>query len=104
MNVQIRFMGVIADIAGTKQQTLGFEQVPTLRGLLSELERQHGPEFGSRIFRNSTAPRFLQMCTRIFLNKNIVDDRALDETLPVPADGAAPPEVLVYFLPAVCGG
>jgi hypothetical protein len=104
MNVQIRFMGVIADIAGTKQQTLGFDGVPTLRGLLTELERQHGPEFGSRIFRGSSAPRLLQMCTRIFLNKHIVDDRALDQPLPVDAGAAAAPEVLVYFLPAVCGG
>lgn len=104
MDVRIRFMGVIADIAQTKQQTLAFDQVPTLRALLVELERQHGPDFGSRIFRSSTAPRMLQMCTRIFLNKNIVDNRALDETLPVSDDAAATPEVLVYFLPAVCGG
>ena len=104
MNIQIRFMGVLADIAKTKQQTLDFDKVPTLRGLLTELERQYGPEFGSRVFRGSSAPRMLQMCTRIFLNKNIVDNRALDETLPVSADAESPPEVLVYFLPAVCGG
>ena len=104
MNVNILFMGVIADITGTKKQTVQFDQIPTLRGLLTELERQSGEEFGVRIFRSSTAPRLLQMCTRIFINETIVHNTELDQSLPVPADAATSPEVLVYFLPAACGG
>lgn len=104
MNVNLLFMGVIADITGTKKQTVQFDQVPTLRGLLTELERQYGTEFGARIFRDSTAPRMLQMCTRIFVNETIVHNHELDEPLPTPADTATSPEVLVYFLPAACGG
>lgn len=104
MNVNILFMGVLADITGTKKHAVQFDQVPTLRGLLVELERQYGEDFGVRIFRDSTAPRLLLKCTRIFVNEIIMNDRELDQTLPTPADATASPEVLVYFLPAACGG
>ena len=53
MNVNMLFMGVIADITGTKKQTLQFDQVPTLRGLLNELERQYGAEFAVCGFRGT---------------------------------------------------
>ena len=104
MDVNLVFMGVIADIAGTKKQTVQFDQAPTLRGLLTELERQYGEDFGVRIYRGAAEPRLLLKCTRIFINDIIVNDRELDQTLPTPADTAAPTEVLVYFLPAACGG
>lgn len=104
MNVNLLFMGVIADITGTKKQTLQFDQVPTLRELLNELERQYGAEFAVRIYRSSVAPRVLQMCTRIFINETIVHNSELDQSLPTPANTATSSEVLIYFLPAACGG
>ena len=104
MNVDLLYMGVIADITGTKTQTLEFDQLPSLRGLLSELERQYGEDFGVRIYRSATEPRLLQKCTRIFINDIIVNDRELDQPLPPPAADAKSTSVLVYFLPAACGG
>lgn len=104
MNVNLLFMGVIADITGTKKQTLHFDQIPTLRELLNELERQYGAEFAVRIYRSSVAPRVLQMCTRIFINETIVHNNELDQSLPAPANTEASSEVLIYFLPAACGG
>lgn len=102
MKIRISFMGVIADITGTKEQTVELPAMPTLRGLLTALEEQYGTEFGVRIFRSATAPRLLQMCTRIFINRNIVTDQALDG--PLSNDANSSPEILVYFLPAACGG
>ncbi len=102
MNVRIKFMGVLADVTRTRQQTLEFGTMPTLRALLTALEERYGNEFGVRIFRSASAPRLLQMATRIFVNGNIVADPALDE--PLSKDETSSPEILVYFLPAACGG
>lgn len=104
MNVQIDFMGVIANITRTKKLALDFVDAPTLRELLAELERRYGDEFSARIFRNASAPRRLQMSTRIFINGNVVDDRALEASLPFPPEPGSSAAVLVYFLPAACGG
>ena len=104
MNLQIDFMGVIADITRTKKLALDFDDALTLRDLLDELERRYGDEFSVRIFRSSSAPRRLQMCTRIFINRKLVDDRALDAPLPSPSEPGSSAAILVYFLPAACGG
>jgi hypothetical protein len=103
MNLRVSFMGVIASVTGEKDLALAFDETPTLRGLLDELERRYGPEFGVRVWRNAKPPRLLQMCTRIFINGNLVDEKALDVPLPPsPEEGSS--EVLVYLLPAACGG
>lgn len=104
MNLRICFMGVIASLTGEKELALDLDGAPTLRGLLTQLEERYGPEFGARVYRSSTAPRLLQMCTRIFINGNLVDDTAMDRPLPSPSEPGASPEVLVYLLPAACGG
>ena len=104
MNVQIDFMGVIANITHTKKLALDFDDAPTLRELLAELERRYGDEFSSRIYRNAGAPRRLQTSTRIFINGNVVDDRALEASLPSSPEPGSSAEILVYFLPASCGG
>ncbi len=104
MDVRINFMGVIAAVTGKKELALSFTGTPTLRALIDDLEQRYGPDFGRRVYRTSTAPRRLQMCTRIFVNGRLVDDRALDESLPSPADVKSSAEVLVYLLPAACGG
>lgn len=104
MNLEIEFMGVLEDVTRARTLSLDFEQAPTLRELLADLEERYGEEFSTRIFRNATPPRRLQMGTRIFVNGNIVDDRALDTALPPPAEGKSSAAVLVYFLPAACGG
>ena len=104
MNVQIDFMGVIANITRTKKLALDFDDAPTLRELLAELERRYGDEFSSRIYRNAGAPRRLQTSTRIFINGNVVDDRALEASLPSSPEPGSSAAILVYFLPASCGG
>ena len=104
MNVQIDFMGVIANITRTRKLAMEFDAAPTLRELLAELEHRYGDEFGARIFRGADAPRRLQMATRIFINGNVVDDRALEASLPSPPEPGSSAKVLVYFLPAACGG
>lgn len=106
MNLKIEFMGVIADIAGVRKVDVacGDGQAPTLREVLENLEQRFGTEFSSRIFRSSSAPRRLQMATRIFVNLNLVNDRALDVPLSTLPDAASSPEILLYFLPAACGG
>ncbi len=104
MNVQIGFMGVIADIAKTKKLALDFDGAPTLSELLDELERRYGDEFTNRIYRNAVTPRRLQTGTRIFINNKAVDDAALATALPQPAEPGASASILVYFLPASCGG
>ena len=104
MNVQIDFMGVIANITRTKKLALDFNDAPTLSELLAELERRYGDEFSSRIYRNASAPRRLQTSTRIFINGNVVDDRALESSLPSASEPGSSATILVYFLPAACGG
>ena len=104
MNVQIDFMGVIANITRTKKLALDFDDAPTLRELLNELERRYGDEFSARIYRNASAPRRLQMGTRIFINSNLVDDGALEVSLPSPPESGSSAAIIVYFLPACCGG
>lgn len=104
MDLRICFMGVIAHLTGQRELTLRFDEAPTLRHLLHELEDRFGPEFGSRLFRSATPPRLLQMCTRIFVNGQLVDDAALDAPVSSAADDASSTEVLVYLLPAACGG
>ncbi|MCZ7562905.1 MAG: MoaD/ThiS family protein [Burkholderiales bacterium] len=102
--VHVSFMGLIAYVTKEKELALEFAATPTLRGLLEELERRYGADFGVRVFRTSTPPRRLQMCTRIFVNGNLVDEQALDAPLPLAAEPGAPPKVLVYLLPAATGG
>jgi molybdopterin converting factor small subunit len=104
MNVQIDFMGVIANITRTKKLALDFDDAPTLSELLTELERRYGDEFSARIYRNASAPRRLQTSTRIFINGNVVDDRALESSLPSASEPGSSAKILVYFLPAACGG
>ncbi len=104
MNVQIDFMGVIADITGTKKLALDFDAAPTLSGLLDELETRYGDEFTTRMYRNASTPRRLQTGMRIFINGTAVDDRALEASLPEPSAPGASASILVYFLPACCGG
>ena len=104
MNVQIDFMGGSANIPRTKKLALDFDDAPTLRELLAELERRYGDEFSSRIYRNAGAPRRLQTSTRIFINGNVVDDRALEASLPSSPESGSSAAILVYFLPASCGG
>lgn len=104
MDVRVSFMGVIANVAGEKETTLSFPQTPTLRGLVDTLEQRYGPEFGTRVYRNSSNPRRLQMCTRIFVNTRLVDDGSLDQPLALPTGARASTEILVYILPAACGG
>lgn len=100
--VRVSFMGLIAYVTKEKELALEFAATPTLRGLLEELERRYGADFGARVFRTSTPPRLLQMCTRIFVNGDLVDDKALDA--PLPAAHGTPPAILVYLLPAATGG
>ncbi len=104
MNMRVLFMGVIANFTGERELALSFNSAPTVRGLLDELERHYGSEFGARVFRTSSTPRLLQMYTRIFVNGNLVGNEDLDK--PVSAAPADKPssEVLVYLLPAACGG
>lgn len=104
MNVQIDFMGVIANITRTRKLGLDFDDAPTLRELLDELEHRYGDEFSARIYRNASAPRRLQTSTRIFINGNLADDSALEALLPSPPEPGASAAILVYFLPAACGG
>lgn len=104
MNIRVSFMGVIAQFTGEKELTLPFNEMPTLRGLFEELERRYGPKFGTHIFRTCTTPRSLQSYTRIFVNNNLVNDEALDNTIPIPPDPSSSPEILIYVLFAACGG
>lgn len=104
MQTRVSFMGVIAQLTKEKEVALAFDQPPTLRGLLDELERRYGAEFGTRLYRNADPPRRLQMCTRIFINGNLIGEDNLDQALPAPANADGSAEVLVYLLPAACGG
>lgn len=104
VTVRVSFMGLIAYVTKERELALGFAETPTLRALLEELERRYGADFGARVFRTSTAPRRLQMCLRIFVNGDVVDDAALDAPLPAPAEAGASPAILVYLLPAATGG
>lgn len=104
VTVRVSFMGLIAYVTKARELELGFPATPTLRGLLEELERRYGADFGARVFRTATAPRRLQMCLRIFVNGEVVDDAALDAPLPAPAGAGASPAILVYLLPAATGG
>jgi molybdopterin converting factor small subunit len=104
VTVRVSFMGLIAYVTKAREFELEFPATPTLRALLEELERRYGADFGARVFRTSTAPRRLQMCTRIFVNTELVDDAALDAPLPAPAETGASPAILVYLLPASTGG
>lgn len=105
VDVQITFMGVLADITKTKKLALNFGGMQTLRDILGELEDRYGEAFACRIYSSARAPRQLQMCTRIFINGNIVvDDSALDTPLPAPTKHGAATAVIVYFLPPCTGG
>lgn len=102
--LRILFMGVIANITGERELTLSVDPSRTLRDLLYSLEQRFGPEFGVRVFRNSTPPRRLQMGMRIFINKNLIDERALDQPVSMITEQQQSAEILIYFLPAACGG
>lgn len=102
VTLRILFMGVIAQFAGGKELMLDFERGRTLRELLYELERRYGEEFGARIFRSTTPPRRLQMGMRIFINRKLIDEAALEQ--PLAFESESSPEILIYFLPAACGG
>jgi hypothetical protein len=102
--LHIVFMGVIATITGERELTLAFDQSQTLRDLLYSLEQRFGPEFGARVFRNATPPRRLQMGMRIFINKNLIDERVLDQPVSMITEQQQSAEILIYFLPAACGG
>ena len=104
MNMRVMFMGVIANFTGDKEVALTFDSAPTLRGLLDELEQRYGPEFGARVFRTSSTPRLLQMYTRIFVNGHLVGAEELDKPVPAAPPGKPSSEVMVYLLPAACGG
>jgi len=103
-HLRILFMGVIANITGERELTLTIDPSRTLRDLLYSLEQRFGPEFGVRVFRNSTPPRRLQMGMRIFINKNLIDERALDQPVSMITEQQQSAEILIYFLPAACGG
>jgi molybdopterin converting factor small subunit len=104
VNLRVSFMGIISRLTGARELALEIPETATLRDLLDELERRYGPEFGQRIYRNARPPRLLQMCTRIFVNGDIVDDAALDRTVSPPRDGEESSEILVFILPAATGG
>lgn len=104
VTVQVSFMGLIAYVTKARELALEFPATPTLRGLLEALERRFGADFGARVFRTAAAPRRLQMCLRIFVNGDLVDDAALDAPLPAPAAAGASSAILVYLLPAATGG
>lgn len=104
MDARIFFMGVIANFTGERELALAFNKPPTVRGLLDELEQRYGAEFGERVFRTSTTPRLLQTYARIFVNGNLVKAEELDEPLSAAPAGKSSPEVVVYLLPAACGG
>ena len=106
VSVRVSFMGVIAHVTKEKELTLTCRKDVTLREVLDLAERKYGPEFGRRLYSNSTPPRRLQMHTRIFINGNLVDNGCLDEAVPMAADGpaASPAQVLVYLMPAASGG
>lgn len=104
VTLRIRFMGVIASFTGGQELTLDFDRHRTLRDLLTDLEARYGPEFGARIFRCAAAPRRLQMGLRLFVNKKLIEEAALEQPVPLPDDGGDSPDVLIYFLPAACGG
>ncbi len=104
VSVQVSFMGLIAYVTKARELALEFPATPTLRGLLEALEHRYGADFGARVFRTAAAPRRLQMCLRIFVNGDLVDDAALDAPLPAPAAAGASSAILVYLLPAATGG
>ncbi len=104
VSLRVSFMGIITSFTGVKELALELPERATLRQLLDDLEQRYGPEFGKRVYRNAKPPRLLQMCTRIFINGNMVDDSALDEILPPPEDGGEYPDILVFILPAATGG
>lgn len=103
-HLRILFMGVIANITGERELTLSVDPSRTLRDLLYSLEQRFGPEFGVRVFRNLEPPRRLQMGMRIFINKNLIDERALDQPVSKITEQQQSAEILIYFLPAACGG
>ncbi|MBI2014997.1 MAG: MoaD/ThiS family protein [Candidatus Rokubacteria bacterium] len=104
MSIRVQCMGPLANAIGALETVLADDAGLTLRALLDRLESRYGAEFGQRVFRTATAPRPLQMHTRIFVNGHAVDDSMLDT--PLPAAGAAPgaSEVLIYFMPGASGG
>lgn len=104
ITLRINFMGVIASFTGGKELTLAFDRDRTLRELLYDLEQRYGPEFGARIFRCATPPRRLQMGLRLFINKNLIDETALEQPIPLANESRSASDVLIYFLPAACGG
>jgi hypothetical protein len=104
ITLRINFMGVIASFTGGKELTLPFDRHRTLRELLNDLEQRYGPEFGARIFRSATPPRRLQMGLRLFINKNLINETALEQPIPLANESGPTSDVLIYFLPAACGG
>jgi molybdopterin converting factor small subunit len=104
VTLRISFMGVIASFTGGKELTLAFDRDRTLRELLCDLEQRYGPEFGARIFRCASPPRRLQMGLRLFINKNLIDETALEQPIPLANENGSASDVLIYFLPAACGG
>ncbi len=105
-SVRLSFMGVIAQVTKEKELSLACRRGVTLREVLDRAEEKYGPDFGRRLYSNSSPPRRLQMHTRIFINGNLVDNGCLDEALPMAGDdpAASPAQVLVYLMPAASGG
>jgi hypothetical protein len=104
MSIRVLLMGVIGRVTGEREVVLPVEAGLTLRRVLDDLDRRFGPEFGCRVFRSQTAPRPLQLHTRIFVNGTLVEEDALDRPLPASGEAPEPSEVLIYLLPAATGG
>ena len=44
------------------------------------------------------------MGLRLFINKNLIDEAAMEQPIPTANDSGSASDVLIYFLPAACGG
>lgn len=104
MSTRVLFMGVIATVTGQREVVLETRSGATLREVLDQLEARFGPEFGRRVFRSPDPPRPLQTHTRIFVNRAVQSEAALDLPLPAGGEGRDEDEVLIYLMPAASGG
>lgn len=104
MSIRVLLMGVIATVTGQKELVLETRPGATLRQVLDDLEARFGPEFGRRVYRSTEPPRLLQTHTRIFVNRALQSEAALDLPLPAGGEGRDDDEVLIYLMPAASGG
>jgi molybdopterin converting factor small subunit len=93
MEIQVRYRGVLGDLAGTRQESLALEQGAGLRDLLALLCARHGAEFTQWVLAADGSPRD---SLRVFVDEEPMLDGGHDRPL---AQGDR-----VHLFPPVSGG